>query len=130
MKTAQHHIRCHIVGSVQRADLESQMAAPPAKRENVAQIIERQLLVGAIGYVACVSRAAFVARQPLHYATCADAKKSIERTKDFRAAAAQIVVHGDAMNRHAPKRSGDRPQPNCRGLALTPLHPPTSAPPP
>ena len=70
----------------------------------VAQIIETKFVIGRIGNVAGISRAAFVLRNIRHDYAGGQPEKAIYPAHPFGIATCQIVVHGDNMDTFALQR--------------------------
>src|SRR5712671_5185779 len=84
------------------------MAALNAVREVVlhvvAEIIEAELVVGAVGDVGSVSRATLLVVEVVHDHADREAEGAIERAHPFGVAASEVIVYGN--NVHAPAGQG------------------------
>ena len=88
----------------------------------VAQIIEAELVIGAVGDVAVVLALALAVVEPMHDDADGEAQEFVDLAHPFGVALGQIVIHGDDMNAAPGKGIEiDRRRGN-QGLALAGLH--------
>jgi hypothetical protein len=81
MQPTKHDAGYGAVLVAERPCLETQVAAPAAQGENVAEVIECELFVGAIGHVAGIGRATLIGFQTLGDAADAKAEECVKRAK-------------------------------------------------
>ncbi len=70
----------------------------------VAQVVEAELVVGAVGHVAGVGRLAFLVVHAVHDHTDGEPEEAIDLAHPFRIALGQIVVDGDDVDALAGER--------------------------
>jgi hypothetical protein len=70
----------------------------------VAEIVESELVVGAVGDVAVVSFLALFVVEPVHDNADGKAKEIVDLSHPVRVALRQIIVDGDDMDTAAGKR--------------------------
>ena len=68
----------------------------------VAEIVEAEFVVGAVGNVCAIGRAALVVVQIVHNHADAQTEGAVQRAHPFRVAARQVIVHRN--NVHAAPR--------------------------
>ena len=122
MQAAQHDALGRLVSTGDAVHLEAQVAAPRAERDHVAQIVESDFLVGAVGDVAGIGGSAFVRLHALHDAADRQAEKAVERTECLDVALGEIVVHGEDMYRRAFESGGDGGERHCQRFAFAGPH--------
>src|SRR6185503_5711294 len=88
----------------------------------VAQVVEAELVVGAVGHVAGVLGAAFVVGEAMNDAADSEAEKFIYAAHPLRVAPCEIVVHCDDVNALAGYGVEVDREGRHEGLALTRLH--------
>ncbi len=64
----------------------------------VAQVVEAELVVGAVSNVRAVRRAPLLIIKIVNNHAHAQSQRAIERTHPFGVAARQVIVHGDDVN--------------------------------
>ncbi len=88
----------------------------------VAQIVEAELVVGAVGHVGGIGRAPLVVVEPVHDAADGEAEEAVDLPHPLAVALGQVVVHGDDVDALARERvQVDRKRRNER-LAFARLH--------
>ncbi len=88
----------------------------------VAQIVEAELVVGAIGDVAVIGPLALALAQPIDDHAHAEAQEAIDLTHPFGVAAGQVVVDGDDVHALAGQGVQIDRQGAHQGLAFTGAH--------
>jgi hypothetical protein len=94
--------------------------APPSTA--IAQVVEGDLLVAAIGDVTAVGRAARLRVHALPDAAHAEAERAIDRPHRLGIALGEVVVHRDDVHRAPSERGGRSGQRRGERLALAGLH--------
>jgi hypothetical protein len=104
--------------------VDKEPRAGPAwtERKPIAEVVEHQLLVGAIGDITRISALPLLEGLPVLDQAYAEAKRIEDRRELFGVAACQIVVDRDDMNRTAHERGGNRRQHRRQGLAFAGFH--------
>jgi hypothetical protein len=103
-------------------ELEPQARGRIAEDEPVAQIVEAQLLVRAVGDVASVGRAPRLGRHAADHHADGQSQRAVDRPHRFRVARRQVVVDGDDVHGDAAERGGRCAERGGQGLALPRLH--------
>ncbi len=88
----------------------------------VAQIVEAELVVGAVGDVAGVGRLALLVVQAVHDDADGEAEEPVDLAHPFGVAPGQIVVDGDDVHALAGERVEIDRQRRDQGLAFAGLH--------
>ncbi len=88
----------------------------------VAQIIEAELVIGAVGDVAVVLALALAVVEPMHDDADGEAEELVDLAHPFGVALGQIVVHGDDMDAASGKGIEIDRQRGDQRLALAGLH--------
>ena len=107
---------------VQTLDLEVHGPGIAAQEQAVLEVVEHQLLVGAVGDVACVGGAALLGRHALGDGAHRQAEKFVHRAHPGGVAHDQEVVDGNDMHRDAGERRRAGRQGCRQGLAFARLH--------
>ena len=121
-QTAQHHALQTGVGAGQMLELQLQPGGLATQHDPIFQIVERELLVGAVRHVAAVGGAPLRGREPVHDQPDAQPQRAVDRPHLLGVALREIVVDGDDV--HGQPGQGGRGGGERRGqrLALTRLH--------
>lgn len=109
-------------GLEQLIDHEAGASAALAERQTIAQVIEDDLLIGAVGHVAAIGPLAILRRLPLDDEADAQAERFVDRRELLGVAPGQIIVDGHDMHGTAAERRGNRRQQGGQGLAFAGLH--------
>ena len=88
----------------------------------VAQVVEAELVVGAVGHVAGVLRLALLVVEVVHDATDSEAQELVDLAHPLRVALSQIIVDGDDMHACASERVEIDRQRGDQCLTLARLH--------
>ena len=88
----------------------------------VAQVVEAELVIGAVGDVGSVSFAALHVVQIMHDDAHAEAEEGIELAHPLRVALGQVIVHRDHVNAAAGKRIEVYRQGSHQRFTFTGLH--------
>ena len=96
--------------------------AARAERKPVAQVVEHQLLVGAVGDVTRVGALPFLRELPVLDQPDGEAERIVDGRELLGVAACEIVVDRDDMDGAAHERGGDRRQQRRQGLAFAGFH--------
>ena len=88
----------------------------------VAQVVETELVVGAVGHVGDVGGTALIVRKAMHDAADLDAQEPVDLAHPLGIAARQIIVHGDDVNALALERVQVNRQRRGQRLSLARLH--------
>ena len=88
----------------------------------VAQVVEAEFVVRAVGDVAGIGGLAFLVGQSLHDDAHGKTEELVETPHPFRVAAGEIVVHRDHVHALAGKGVQHHGQRGHQGLAFTGLH--------
>jgi hypothetical protein len=88
----------------------------------VAQVVEAQLVVGAVGHVAGVLAAALVVVEPMHDHADRQAEEAVDLPHPLGVALGEIVVHGHDMDAAVGERVEIDRQGGDQGLAFAGLH--------
>ena len=106
----------------QVVDQEARAGAAPAQRKAIAQVVEHDLLVGAVGHVAGIGRAPAAEILPLLDQAGGQSERGIDGTKLLGIAPCQIVVDGNDMNGAAHECRRRRGQHRRDRLAFAGFH--------
>ncbi len=93
-----------------------------AEREVVAQVVETEFVVGAVGDVAAVRRALLVRILLVLDDTDREAEEAVDRTHPVRVALCQVFVHGDDVHAVARERVEVRGERRHQRLAFAGAH--------
>ena len=88
----------------------------------VAQIIEAELVVGAVGDVGAIGGAPLVVIEPVHDAAHREPQEAVYPAHPFGVALGQVIVDGDHVHAAAAERVEVYRQGRHQGLALARLH--------
>src|SRR5258708_23159644 len=88
----------------------------------VAQIIEAKLIVGAVGDVGSVGRAALLVVQVVHYHADRETQRAIQRAHPLRVTASQVVVYSDDVHAATCERIQGSGKSGDQRLAFARLH--------
>ena len=88
----------------------------------VAQIVEAELVVGAVGDVAVVGLLALLVVEPVHDGADGEAEEAVDLPHPFGVALGQVVVDGDHVHAAARQRVEIDRERGDQGLAFAGLH--------
>ena len=103
-------------------DEEPRAGAAGAERKSIAQVVEHELFVGAIGDVTCVSALPLLRELSVLDQPDGETERIVDGRELLGVAACEIVVNRDDMNGAAHQRGGDRRQQRRQGLAFAGFH--------
>ena len=119
---AQQKLSQPVVVGIGRFQLQTQLAAIVAEQQPVTQIIEGNLLVGAVGDVTGIPGAALFRSHALGDIADRQTECPIERAHPFCIPFHQVFVDGDDMHRDTGQGRGCRRQSRRQGFALAGFH--------
>jgi hypothetical protein len=103
-------------------ELELQAAGLATEHQPVAEIVEGELLVRAVGHIAGIGGPPRPWLHPMHDGAHAEAQRLVDRPHPLGVPRGEIVVHRDDVDGDAGQRGGDRWQRGSERLALAGLH--------
>jgi hypothetical protein len=121
LKTAQQQPPAES-GAAECVRFHGDRARPAAEHLPVAQVVERDLLVAAVGDVAAVCRAARIGIHALLDTSDRQAERLVDRPHPIGIALGQIVVHGDHVDRATSERRGGGRERRGERLAFPGFH--------
>ena len=106
----------------ERAQAQRDRVRLAAEHQAVAQVVEGDLLVAAVGHVAGIGGAPHRRLLPLLHAAHAQAEQLVHRRHLHRVALGEVVVHRHHVHRASRERRGRRGQGRGQGLAFAGVH--------